>query len=69
MHLVVKLIFVLHRIVGLSTSLMLHPGAFIPTVVSLGTKEQAEKWYPLSKNFNIIGCYAQTELGHGMNKV
>lgn len=29
--------------------------------------EQLAKWLPLAKNYSILGCYAQTELGHGSN--
>ena len=32
-----------------------------------GTPEQLEEWMPLIKNYKIIGTYAQTEMGHGMN--
>ena len=27
--------------------------------------EQLKKWGPMTQNFDCIGCYAQTELGHG----
>lgn len=29
------------------------------------TEEQKEKWLQLANNYEIIGTYAQTELGHG----
>lgn len=29
--------------------------------------EQQSKWVAKAKNYEIIGCYAQTELGHGSN--
>ncbi|CAK8683533.1 unnamed protein product [Clavelina lepadiformis] len=54
----------LPRTVGMATSLMLHASAFIPSVAQLGTKEQVAKWYTLGKEYFILGCYAQTELGH-----
>ena len=38
---------------------------FLATVSNLATEEQRKKWLPLIQNPNIIGCYAQTELGHG----
>ncbi|XP_076826060.1 peroxisomal acyl-coenzyme A oxidase 2-like [Clavelina lepadiformis] len=46
-------------------SFVVHSGAFVPSMKSFGTKEQAEKWHKLAANLNIIGTYAQTELGHG----
>ncbi len=38
---------------------------FIPTIEAAGTDEQKAKWLPLAKNYQILGTYAQTELGHG----
>ncbi|XXG75820.1 hypothetical protein AAC387_Pa08g0310 [Persea americana] len=45
----------------------LHWGMFIPAIKGLGTEEQQEKWLTLASKMHIIGCYAQTELGHGSN--
>ncbi|KAJ3182800.1 hypothetical protein HDU85_002403 [Gaertneriomyces sp. JEL0708] len=45
----------------------LHFSMFIPTLEGQATDEQMAKWLPLANNFRIIGCYAQTELGHGSN--
>ncbi|KAK1272608.1 Peroxisomal acyl-coenzyme A oxidase 1 [Acorus gramineus] len=45
----------------------LHWGMFIPAIKGQGTDEQQKKWLPLAKKMQIIGCYAQTELGHGSN--
>ncbi|KAL6001748.1 acyl-coenzyme A oxidase [Asimina triloba] len=42
-------------------------GMFIPAVKGQGTEEQQQKWLPLAYRMQIIGCYAQTELGHGSN--
>ena len=48
-------------------ALMLHRNAFVKTIELLGNEEQKEKWLKRSYNFEVIGCYGQTELGHGSN--
>ncbi|KAF8019388.1 hypothetical protein BT93_G0152 [Corymbia citriodora subsp. variegata] len=45
----------------------LHWGMFVPAIKGQGTEEQQRKWLPLAYKMQIIGCYAQTELGHGSN--
>ncbi|KAJ6851121.1 peroxisomal acyl-coenzyme A oxidase 1-like [Iris pallida] len=45
----------------------LHWGMFIPAIKGQGTDEQQNKWLTLAYKMQIIGCYAQTELGHGSN--
>ncbi|KAJ4952876.1 hypothetical protein NE237_029708 [Protea cynaroides] len=45
----------------------LHWTMFIPAIKGQGTEEQQKKWLPLAYKMQIIGCYAQTELGHGSN--
>ncbi|XP_059615511.1 probable peroxisomal acyl-coenzyme A oxidase 1 [Phlebotomus argentipes] len=42
-----------------------HLSMFVPTILGQGTPEQQEKWAEKAANCNIIGTYAQTELGHG----
>lgn len=38
---------------------------FIPTITGQGSDEQQERLLPLCNTLQIIGTYAQTELGHG----
>nr|GMD98265.1 peroxisomal acyl-coenzyme A oxidase 1-like [Ipomoea batatas] len=45
----------------------LHWAMFIPAIKGSGSEEQQQKWLPLAYKMQIIGCYAQTELGHGSN--
>lgn len=40
-------------------------GMFVQSMYLLTSDEQREKYVPLIDNLNILGCYAQTELGHG----
>ncbi|KND04432.1 uncharacterized protein SPPG_00161 [Spizellomyces punctatus DAOM BR117] len=45
----------------------LHELMFLPTLRAQASAEQLAKWMPEAENFKWIGCYAQTELGHGSN--
>ncbi|KAF3524160.1 hypothetical protein F2Q69_00046333 [Brassica cretica] len=45
----------------------LHWRMFVPAIKGQGTEEQKQKWLPLANKMQKIGCYAQTELGHGSN--
>jgi acyl-CoA oxidase len=45
----------------------LHVTMFRQTVDQFSDEEQAKTWVPLTRNFDIHGCYAQTEIGHGSN--
>uniref|UniRef100_A0A7S2RBW8 Acyl-coenzyme A oxidase n=1 Tax=Mucochytrium quahogii TaxID=96639 RepID=A0A7S2RBW8_9STRA len=45
----------------------LHFGAFASTLMSQGTAEQVMEWLLPAFQMKIIGCLAQTELGHGSN--
>ncbi|CAN6374476.1 unnamed protein product [Urochloa humidicola] len=40
---------------------------FVPAIKGQGIEEEEQKWLPLAYRFQIIGCLAQTELGHGSN--
>ncbi len=51
----------------MSGSLMNHYGLFLPTIEMQGSEEQKEWWYKRALRCQIIGAYAQTELGHGSN--
>ena len=46
-------------------ALGVHAYMFIPTIKNLGTPKQVDKWLARSLKCEIIGCYAQTEMGHG----
>ena len=53
---------------GVCTSgnpLGMHFNMFINMIEGQGTPEQSAKWVQKAKNLEIVGAYAQTELGHG----
>ncbi|EPQ65995.1 Bgt-1158 [Blumeria graminis f. sp. tritici] len=45
----------------------LHATMFITTLRDQGTPEQHKLFLEPAQNYKYIGCYAQTELGHGSN--
>jgi acyl-CoA oxidase len=45
----------------------LHWVMFVPNIRSLADDQQQAAWLPLCRDWQMIGCYAQTELGHGSN--
>jgi len=51
---------------GLSP-LTLHMSMFTDSLKTFCSEEQKAHYIPQADNLNIIGCYAQTELGHGSN--
>ena len=44
----------------------LHAGMFLPTLQSQCSEQQKDLWLSRAERFEIIGTYAQSELGHGM---
>ncbi|XP_063816635.1 peroxisomal acyl-coenzyme A oxidase 1 isoform X1 [Pseudophryne corroboree] len=52
-----------HR--GRPEPLDLHLGMFLPTLLGQATPEQQERLFMPAWNLEIIGTYAQTEMGHG----
>lgn len=40
---------------------------FVTSIKEQCNEEQMKYWLPKVQNFEIIGCYGQTELGHGSN--
>lgn len=42
-----------------------HILVFLPALELFGTPEQQIEWIKKAEDMNIIGTYAQTELGHG----
>ena len=43
----------------------LHTGMFIPALMGQSTAEQQKQWLNRAQQYEILGTYAQTELGHG----
>ena len=43
----------------------LHEVMFLPALRNLCDEEQVERFLKPAERCEIIGCYAQTELGHG----
>uniref|UniRef100_A0A1A8J0P6 Acyl-coenzyme A oxidase n=1 Tax=Nothobranchius kuhntae TaxID=321403 RepID=A0A1A8J0P6_NOTKU len=50
---------------GGPSPLDLHLAMFLPTLLNQATPEQMERFFMLTWNLDIIGTYAQTEMGHG----
>ena len=43
----------------------LHTGMFIPALMGQSTVEQQKHWLNRAQQYEMLGTYAQTELGHG----
>ncbi|XP_073325707.1 peroxisomal acyl-coenzyme A oxidase 1 isoform X1 [Pagrus major] len=43
----------------------LHFVMFLPTLYTQCEPEQSRKWLPLAESLQVMGTYAQTEIGHG----
>lgn len=52
---------------GLLPGVGLHYSMFQAVMNTMCNEEQRQYWNPLIQNHKILGCYAQTELGHGSN--
>ncbi|XP_028258756.1 peroxisomal acyl-coenzyme A oxidase 1 isoform X2 [Parambassis ranga] len=50
---------------NLHEAMGLHFAMFLPTLYSQCDPQQSRKWLPLAESFQVVGTYAQTELGHG----
>eukprot|EP00052_Salpingoeca_macrocollata_P017975 m.147250 g.147250 ORF g.147250 m.147250 type:complete len:656 (+) comp20563_c2_seq1:43-2010(+) len=59
--------FYLKLFVDEAMAFTLHDVAFLPTLQWQCSEEQKARWLPLAERREIIGCYCQTELGHGSN--
>ena len=57
----------LYGLIADDSPMMLHTLMFIPNIVALADAEQCALWLPDAMAHRMIGCYAQTELGHGSN--
>ncbi|PYH96497.1 fatty-acyl coenzyme A oxidase [Aspergillus ellipticus CBS 707.79] len=56
-----------NELVGEPTPYGLHASMFLVTLREQGTPEQHKLFLEPAQNYQILGCYAQTELGHGSN--
>ncbi|CAM9432342.1 unnamed protein product [Chrysoparadoxa australica] len=53
--------------VNASLPILLHSLMFVPAIKALYTPQQHAKWLDRCEDMSVIGCFAQTELGHGSN--
>lgn len=55
-----SLLFNPHQMTGSA-----HVGMFIKYIELMGTEEHQRLYLEKSMKYEIVGCYAQTEIGHG----
>lgn len=51
----------------LQSPITIHWIAFVPVILGQGNNEQVEQWAEPAMSHQHLGCYLQTELGHGTN--
>ncbi|GBP29030.1 Probable peroxisomal acyl-coenzyme A oxidase 1 [Eumeta japonica] len=54
-----------HAVFKDNSPFSLHHAMFIPAIIGQGDKDQQKYWLKRAKKMEIMGTYAQTELGHG----
>ena len=55
--------FIANELINEPTVYALHAGMFLKTIKEQGTPEQHKLFLEKADKYEIIGCYAQTELG------
>jgi len=59
--------YTLKAVAAFDDPTQLHELMFVPNIEALCTSEQRAEWLPQCRDWRVIGCYAQTEVGHGSN--
>jgi Acyl-coenzyme A oxidase N-terminal len=58
-------VFLLFEMIRANLPLGVNFDMFVPSIKNFGTEEQQSEWLPRASRCQILGTYAQTELGHG----